>query len=99
MRTHKKIKSRIPEFKSYEEEANFWDTHNIRDYDEFEPVKLEVAKPLAHSLIIELDLDVKTITKLSTLARKQGIDIDMLVRRWILEHLEEQEKKQHHTNP
>jgi hypothetical protein len=95
MRTNKQRKSRIPEFKSREEEAAWWDTHSIADYmDEFETVKIEVAKPLAHSLIIELDLDAKTITKLSTLARKQGIDINMLVRRWLLEHMEEQEKKQ-----
>jgi hypothetical protein len=97
--TTNKPKSRIPEFKSYEEEAEFWDTHNIADYDEFERVELEVAKPLAHSLIIELDLDAKTITKLSTLARKQGIDINILVRMWLLEHLEEQEKKKQPQPP
>jgi hypothetical protein len=47
----KKPKSRIPEFKSYAEEAEWWDTHSVVDYlDEFEPVELEVAKPLIHIL-------------------------------------------------
>jgi hypothetical protein len=41
-----KPKSRIPEFKGYEEEAQWWETHNLADYqDEFETVELEVAKP------------------------------------------------------
>ena len=34
-------KSRIPEFKTIEEEAEFWDTHDTTDYeDEFKPVKV-----------------------------------------------------------
>lgn len=36
--------SRIPDFKSREEEAEFWDTHDFMDFwDELEPVKLEVS--------------------------------------------------------
>ena len=39
-------KSRIPEFASREEEAEFWDTHDFTDYlDELEPVRA-----LIHSL-------------------------------------------------
>lgn len=35
-------KSRIPEFKSLEEAAEFWDTHSTADFeDEFEPAELE----------------------------------------------------------
>ena len=35
---------RIPEFKSVQEIAAFWDTHDAADYaGEFEPVELEVA--------------------------------------------------------
>ncbi len=44
----KKKESRIPKFANREEEAAFWDTHDISDYwDELKPVKLKVAKNLS----------------------------------------------------
>ena len=37
----------ISEFTSYEEEANYWDTHDISDHwDKLEPVKVKFAKNL-----------------------------------------------------
>lgn len=37
--------SRIPDFKSREEEAEFWDTHDVTEFwDELEPSKLEVSR-------------------------------------------------------
>jgi hypothetical protein len=40
-------KRRIPEFKSIEEEAEFWDIHDATDYEgEFKPVRVRVAKNL-----------------------------------------------------
>lgn len=39
--------SRIPKFKSYEEEADFWDTHSPEDFPgEFEEVDVTFARPL-----------------------------------------------------
>ena len=39
---------RIPEFKSREEEAEFWDTHDLADYwREFKTVKARFAKNLS----------------------------------------------------
>lgn len=33
--------SKIPDFKNYEEEANFWDTHDFTEFlDEMTPVKV-----------------------------------------------------------
>jgi CopG antitoxin of type II toxin-antitoxin system len=49
-------KSRIPEFASREEEAEFWDTHDLTDYwDEFKPVQVSVAKKLSARITIDLD--------------------------------------------
>jgi len=71
------------------------DTHSIADYlDEFEPVELEVAKPLTHILRLEMSLDPKIIDKLFRHAQQQGIDMDSLVRRWILENIAKLEKRQ-----
>jgi DNA-directed RNA polymerase specialized sigma24 family protein len=49
MKTAKKTgPSRIPEFQSYEEEAEFWDTHSPEDFpDEFEDApEITFAEPL-----------------------------------------------------
>jgi len=41
----------IPQFASREEEADFWDTHDMSDYwSELEPVKLKVAKNLSKGI-------------------------------------------------
>jgi hypothetical protein len=88
-------KSRIPDFKSYEEEAEWWDTHSVVDYlDEFETVELEVANPLVHILRVEMPLDPKIIDKLFRHAQQQGMDMDSVVRRWILENMAKLEKEQ-----
>jgi predicted DNA binding CopG/RHH family protein len=87
-----KQKKKIPKFKSYEEEAEFWDTHNIREYDEFETVELEVDKTLAQTLTIRLNAE--TLSKLRKRAEKKGLGVTTFIRMSIREHLEELEKKE-----
>ena len=49
-------KSKIPRFKNYEEEAEFWDTHSVGDFlDELEEVELKVKGPLKHAFLVSLD--------------------------------------------
>src|SRR5918992_5028780 len=89
----KKQKSRIPEFKSYEEEAQWWDTHSVADYpDEFKTVELEVDRSLFHTLSIRLDDE--TLTKLRKRAEKKSLGVTTLIRVWVRERLEEEEKKE-----
>ncbi|MDP3973988.1 MAG: CopG family antitoxin [Candidatus Daviesbacteria bacterium] len=86
MNTTKRKKSRIPRFKSYEEEATWWDTHDTTEFeDEFKPVKLEFAKPLEH--ILGVRMDGKTLTQLTELGSEMGIGPSTLVRMWIMEKL------------
>jgi len=81
-------KSRIPEFSSIEEEAEFWDTHSLADYwEEFKPVKVSFAKNLSEGVNICLDHD--TFRKVSALAQEKGIGPTTLIRMWVLEHLKE----------
>jgi len=83
----RKPRSRIQRFKSREEEAQFWDTHDTTEFeDEFVEVRLNVAKPLVHILAVRLD--AKTITKLGAIGRKKGIGPSTLARMWLLERLE-----------
>lgn len=58
------LKNKIPEFKSREEEAEFWDTHDTADFeDELKPVEIHFADESKHRIII--DLDQETFVKLS----------------------------------
>ena len=97
-----KKKSRIPEFKSLDEEARWWETHNLADYqDEFKTVKAKFAKNLYekhYSKGVTVRLDTETIDKLDKQAKKKGLGLTTLLRMWLLEHMEEQEKKQEEQN-
>lgn len=88
----RKTKSRIPEFASREEEAEWWDTHDITDYlDELKPVKVRFAKNLSQGITIRLD--PSTLAELRTRAHEKGIGPTTLARMWILEHLRELQEK------
>ena len=81
-----KQKSRIPEFSSYQEEARWWETHSLADYqDEFKTVKVRFAKNLSEGLHIRLDPE--TLMKLRVEAKEKGIGPTTLVRMWVKEQL------------
>ena len=81
-------KSRIPEFASREEEAEFWDTHDTTDFeDKFKPVQVSVAKKL--DARITIDLDHEAWHKLLSAAREKGVSPFTLAQTWIRERLEE----------
>lgn len=86
-----KGKKPIPEFKSYEEEAKFWDTHSPLDYGTWKEVKLEFTKPLGH--ILGVRFDAKTIDELAKLGSEMGVGPSTLVRIWIMEKLKSLSKK------
>ena len=76
----------IPEFKTKEEEAKWFETHSISNYlDEFKPVKARFAKNLSEGLHIRLDPD--SLNKLRSKASQKGIGPTTLVRMWVMEQL------------
>ena len=80
--------SKIPKFASIEEEAEFWDTHDITDYlDELKPVKLKFSGKLAHDVVVRFDSD--TFKKVCQTADGQGITPIALIHQWVVERLEE----------
>jgi predicted DNA binding CopG/RHH family protein len=86
-RTAGRAKSRIPDFQSYEEEADFWDTHDTTDYEaEFQPVQVRFAKNLSEGITIRFDPD--SLRKLRQRAREKGMGPTTLARMWILERLQ-----------
>jgi len=82
-------KSGVRRFKSREEEAQFWETHSTTEFeDEFEEVKLKVARPLGHILAVRLD--ARTIDRLAEVGRAKGLGPSTLARMWLLERLEQE---------
>lgn len=83
--------SRIPEFTSREEEAEWFDTHDLADYqDEFKTLRARFAKNLSEGITIRLDTG--TLNELRARAHAQGIGPTTLARMWILEALREPER-------
>lgn len=76
--------SRIPDFASVEEEAEFWDTHDLTDFlDELHPVSIRVSPNLSSGMTIRLDpADRDTLGRI---AAEQGVGPSTLARIWIKE--------------
>ena len=56
MRKLKPLPKKIPRFSSYEEEANFWDTHDTSRLLRYgKDAKIEFAKPIKHLISIRMD--------------------------------------------
>ena len=85
-RTPERVPSRIPEFSSREEEAEFWDTHDVTDYlDELRPVMVRATPNLALGMTVRLDAADREA--LGRIAAERGIGPSTLVRMWIKERL------------
>lgn len=79
-------KSTIPDFKSREEAAAWFDTHDIANHqNEFKTVRARFSKNLSEPLNIRLD--PQSLAELRIEASKKGIGPTTLARIWIKEHL------------
>ncbi len=86
-------KNKIPEFKSREEEAEFWDIHDFSEFwDEFKPVEVRFAKNLSEGITIRLD--PKSLGEVRKEAAQKGIGPTTLIRMWVMEHLQAKHQKQ-----
>ena len=84
----KVTKSRIPTFKTIEEEAAFWDTHSSEEFaDELTPVENVKFVPPRPKKALTVRFDEDSIEELSREAREKGIGPSTLARMLILEHL------------
>ena len=92
----KKKKFKFPDFDkmTYEQEANWWDTHSFANYwDELEDVDIvfELKKPRDETLILRLQKEFKD--RLEKVARSKGLNVSTLARMWLLEKLREAHTK------
>lgn len=86
--TNRNQKSRVPVFKSIEEEAVFWDTHSVLDYLENFGTPQFVSKK-AQTQGITVRFEQETLAQLRACAKEQGIGPTTLMRMWVLERLRE----------
>ena len=87
----KKKKLKFPDFNkmTYEEEANWWDTHDLGDYwDQMKEVDMvfDLEKPKEETLILRLQKDTKE--KLEKVAKKKGVNVSSLARLWLTQRLQ-----------
>ncbi len=76
---------KIPDFKSLEEAAEYWDTHSFADHiKDTEPVEIEVS--LARGRIM-LEIDGDLLEKLKKIAQKKKKGYDKLISSWIREKI------------
>ena len=83
-----KKKSKIPNFKTIQEEAAFWDTHDFTEFeDELKDVEIifDLKKPRTETLVVRLQKGLKK--KLEHVARNKGLNASTLTRMWIVERL------------
>jgi hypothetical protein len=83
----------IPAFHSYEEEAEFWDTHDFTDFKaETETAKVKATTGLSANVQVRFEPD--TDHELEIIARERGMKKATLIRTWVLDRLR-QERNRH----
>lgn len=76
-------RTNIPQTDSIQELADFWDTHDLTDFeDELE----EVTEPVFESLVF-IQLKPEELEMIETLAKLRGISPVSLIREWIVERI------------
>lgn len=87
----KKKKYKFPNFNkmTYEEEANWWDTHDWSEFwDELEDVDIvfDLHRQKEETLVVRLQKNLKE--KLDRMAKSKGINMSALARMWLMEKLQ-----------
>ena len=78
-------KSKLPKTESIEKLAEFWDTHDLTDFeDELE----EVAEPVfVRGSAIRVHLESREAKALEKMAQAKGVSREALIRAWVLQKL------------
>lgn len=79
---------KIPQFKTEQEEADFWDSHDSTEFlDETEAVNMTFVDARPSMKQISLRLDPSVIDQLKSLAVGKGIGYQTMIRMWVMERL------------
>lgn len=82
---------KLPEFKNYDEEAEFWSTVNVFEYTEPADIKVELDPALKKTMRpITIRLRDNQINDLKAIAQKKDLPYQTMVRSWIAEKIREE---------
>jgi hypothetical protein len=82
----------IPKMTSYEEMAEFWDTHSLADYwDQTEPAEFEISPDARRRYLVAVDPDV--LRRVQRVARTRGLSTESLVNLLLEQRLREVESQ------
>ena len=77
---------KIPQADSIQELAQFWDTHDLTD---FEDQLDEVGKPVfERASVVKVHLQPDEADAVKKIARSKGMDNADLIREWVLERID-----------
>jgi len=79
------LNSKLPNFKSRDEEAAWFEAHMAEVWDKAKPVDAHFAKSLSAGLNVRFDPD--SLSKIRIIAKEKGVGPTTLVRMWVMEHL------------
>jgi predicted DNA binding CopG/RHH family protein len=83
-------KSNLPRTDSIQELAEFWDTHDLTDFEE---ELEEVAEPLfVRGTAIKVPLESRQVEALEQMAQAKGVSREDLIRTWVLQKLARRNK-------
>ena len=78
-------KSKLPKTDSIQKLAEFWDTHDLTD---FETQLEEVAEPVfVRGAAIKVPLDSRDVEAVEQMAHAKGVSREELIRAWVLQKL------------
>lgn len=76
---------KIPQTDSIQELAEFWDTHNLTDFEE---QLEEVTDPVfGRETVVQIRLQPVEVEAVKQVAKSRGIDYTDLIREWVLERV------------
>jgi predicted DNA binding CopG/RHH family protein len=79
---------KIPQFKTEQEEADFWDVHDSTDFhDETDAVDVTFVDARPAMKQISLRLEPSVIEELKSVAAGKGIGYQTMIRMWVMERL------------
>lgn len=83
-------KSKLPKSDSIHELAEFWDSHDLTDFeDELEEVAEQV---FMRGSAIQVPLESREVKAVEQLAQTKGVSREELVRSWVLQKLNRRNK-------
>ena len=89
MAKNKIMREALPEtFDTFEEMAEFWDTHDTVDYEEYlTPVEATISAHPKHQYMITLSDSLDTL--LHQVQKTEGVPLNTLINLWVQEKLQE----------